>query len=243
MSRDAADLLGVLGGMGPLATVDFMRKLVDETPAAGDAEHVPVVVYSVPQVPDRPGAILRGGPSPLPAMAAGVRVLRAAGATRMAIACNTAHYWYEALAREAGVPIAHIVDAAYEELAAQCPAARRVGVIGTTGTIVAGFYQDRLAAHGLQAVLSTESDQNEYVLPAIAAVKRNDLPRAQALAVRACNGLNASGAQAIILACTELPVALDQDAGAVTVPCVDATRALARSCVRWWLGRAAAARP
>ena len=96
-------LLGVLGGMGPLATVDFLSKLIAETPAERDADHVPVLVYSVPQIPDRPAAILAGGASPLPEMLNGLRTLKAAGAACIAIPCNTAHYWYDALAREAGV--------------------------------------------------------------------------------------------------------------------------------------------
>src|SRR5688572_33509583 len=96
-------LLGVLGGMGPLATVDFLAKLIEETGAERDEDHVPVVVYSVPQIPSRPAAILHGGASPLPAMLEGVRTLERAGATAIAIACNTAHYWHDALAAQ-GVP-------------------------------------------------------------------------------------------------------------------------------------------
>ena len=228
-------MLGVLGGMGPLATVDFLRKLLEETPAERDADHVPVVVYSVPQIPDRPAAILGEGPSPVPAMAAGIRVLTRAGATRIAIACNTAHYWFDELAREAGVPLLHIAVAACDELAQRGVNATAVGVIGTRGTITAGFYQERLAARGIRALLSSEVDLTEFVLPAIAAVKRGDLPRAHELAVRACEQLRAAGAQSIILACTELPPALDLHPTEVATICVDATRALARACVRWWL--------
>src|SRR5690606_28553292 len=108
MSANANPLLGVLGGMGPLATVDFLSKLIEETAAGRDDDHVPVVVYSVPQIPSRPAAIVSGGPSPLPAMLDGVRTLKGAGATVLAIACNTAHYWYDDLAAAAGIPIVHI---------------------------------------------------------------------------------------------------------------------------------------
>ena len=75
------ELLGVLGGMGPLATVDFLRKLIEETPARCDEDHIPVVTYSVPQIPNRPLAITAGGESPLPALLAGIRALGRAGAT------------------------------------------------------------------------------------------------------------------------------------------------------------------
>src|SRR4051812_14632246 len=107
--REKRRVLGVLGGMGPLATVDFLKKLIEETPATRDQDHVPVVVYSVPQIPDRPGAILEATESPLPAMLEGVRVLKGAGAAALAIACNTAHYWYDELSAE-GVPVVHIAD-------------------------------------------------------------------------------------------------------------------------------------
>ena len=85
-------LLGVLGGMGPLATVDFLAKLCAATPADGDADHVPHVTVSIPQIPSRVAAILRGGESPLPALVDARDRLRAAGATHYAMPCNTAYH-------------------------------------------------------------------------------------------------------------------------------------------------------
>ena len=233
--EDAADpLLGVLGGMGPLATVDFLRKMIEETPAAGDADHVPVVVYSVPQIPDRPAAITGNGESPLPHMLKGMHTLRQAGARVVAIPCNTAHYWYDDLVREGGLPILHIADAACAELPARGITADTVGIIATNGTLAAGFFQQRLASRGLRCLTSSAADQEALVLPAIACVKRNDLAQAHALAVRAAQRLRESGAQAIILACTEIPPAMEHAPCAVSDICVDATRALARACVAWW---------
>jgi aspartate racemase len=232
-------LLGILGGMGPLATADFMHKLIAETPAAGDADHVPVVVWSVPQIPDRPGFILHGGESPLPAMLDGIRVLRGAGATCIAIPCNTAHYWYDDLARAAGVPVLHIADAACDMLERRGIRGEAVGLMATRGTLAAGFYQQRLEARGYHPLLSTEADQRELVLPGIACVKRFRLDEAAALLLQAVARLRDAGARAIVLGCTEIPVALDH-AGADAMA-VDATRALAQACVRWW--RAADPRP
>lgn len=91
-------LIGVLGGMGPLATIDFMQKVIDATPAERDQDHVPLIVYSVPQIPDRVGAACAGTDEPLPAMLAGIRTLEKAGVEAIAIACNTAHAWYDQLA-------------------------------------------------------------------------------------------------------------------------------------------------
>lgn len=220
--------------MGPLATVDFLKKLIQETPAERDAEHIPVVVYSVPQIPDRPAAILAGGDSPLPAMLNGIRILKQAGAACVAIPCNTAHYWYNELARDGGLPILHIADAACEQFTALGLRADSVGLIATRGTIAAGFFQQRLAMRGLRCILNTPSDQDSLVLPAIECVKRGDLPRAHELAVHAAENLRAAGAQAILLACTEIPPALEHAPSDVAAICIDATRALARACVAWW---------
>ncbi len=230
---EARRILGVLGGMGPLATVDFLKKLIEETPARRDQDHVPVIVYSVPQIPDRPAAILENAESPLPAMLEGVRALKNAGATAIAIACNTAHYWHDALAAE-GVPILHIADATCDELLAHAPGASRVGLIATKGTVAAQFFQERLRARGIECLLSTEGEQDELVLPAIVAVKQHALDRAHTLAVRACEALRLRGAAAIILGCTEMPVAVEFAPHPVRELCVDPTRALAKACARWW---------
>lgn len=226
-------LLGVLGGMGPLAAADFLAKLAIETPAVRDQDHVPYVAWGVPQIPDRPAAILNGGESPLPQMLRGIAALKQAGAQAVAIACNTAHYWYDDLVREGGLPILHIADAACDLLAELGIDSGRIGLIGTDGTIAAGFFQQRFAARGFDCLLSTREDQEQLVLPAIACVKTNELQRAHELAVRAVMQLHAAGARAVVLACTETPLAIDHAPSAAAAICVDATRALARACVAW----------
>jgi aspartate racemase len=213
-------ILGVLGGMGPLATVDFLQK------------HVPVIAYSVPQMPERPPAIVGSGASPLPQMLDGIRSLKRAGATTIAIACNTAHHWYEALAAQGGLPILHIADAACAALGEAAP--RRVGLIATDGTIAAGFYQSRLQARGIECLLCDGGDQRMLVLPAIEHVKRNELGEAHELAARTVQHLRGRGAQTIIMGCTEIPLALEFQPTALAAHCIDATRTLARACVAWW---------
>ena len=224
-------VLGVLGGMGPLATVDFLRKLIEETPATRDQDHIPVIAYSVPQIPDRPPAIIGHGQSPLPHMLEGIHTLKRAGAQAIAIACNTAYFWYDALVAQGGLPILHIADAACAALAGQ--AVQRIGLLATEGTVAAGFYQSRLRALGIECVLSSADDQRTLVLPAIECVKHHDLPQAHALATRAARQLHENGAQAIVMGCTEIPPAIEYQTADVTKHCIDATRALARSCVAW----------
>jgi len=219
--------------MGPLAAADFLAKLAAETPAIRDQDHIPYVAWGVPQIPDRPAAILHGGASPLPQMLRGVAALKQAGATVLAIACNTAHYWHADLAREGGLPVLHIADAVCDLLAERGITAGNIGLLGTDGTVKAGFFQQRFAARGLGCVLSSRADQDKLVLPAIAAVKANDLALAHKLAVDAVARLLDSGAQAVVLACTETPVAIDYADSPVNSRCIDATRALARACVAW----------
>lgn len=224
--------------MGPLATVDFLQKLIEETRVERDQDHVPVIVYSVPQIPDRPAAILENGPSPLPAMAEGVQALKRAGAQAVAIACNTAHYWYDALSRE-GVPILHIADATCDALDQSGVQTRTVGLIATKGTVAAGFFQERFATRGIECLVSSEEEQNALVAPAISAVKRHALADAHRLAIAACERLQQRGAGAIILGCTEMPLAVEFAAHPVQAICVDPTRALAQACVRWWRSQSA----
>jgi aspartate racemase len=224
-------LLGVLGGMGPLATVDFLQKLIEETPAQRDQDHLPVIAYSVPQIPERPPAITGNGESPLPHMLQGVRTLKRAGAQTIAIACNTAHFWYDELVAQGDVPILHIADAACAALTDA--AVRRVGLIATDGTLAAGFYQSRLAARGIDCVLCSAQAQHTLVPLAIECVKRNDLAAAHALASEIAYQLIADGAEAVLMGCTEIPLAIEYQHSDLDGRCIDATRALARACVAW----------
>jgi aspartate racemase len=109
-------LLGVLGGMGPLATLDFQHKLLDATPAQSDQHHLPSVVWNVPQIADRQKALAGAGPSPLPQLLEGIEKLNQAGASHIAIPCNTAHHWYPQLSAASDAPILHIVDATLDAL-------------------------------------------------------------------------------------------------------------------------------
>ncbi len=228
--------LGILGGMGPLATVDFMRKVIDLTPAAGDQDHIPMVVASIPQVPDRTAAILGSGQSPLPAMLEGIRLLNQAAVAAVAIPCNTAHYWFDDLARESRAPILHIVDAACSVLKERTRGVGTVGFLGTTGMVKSGIYQRRIEAGGYACLVPDEGDQEKRVMGGIYKIKAGDLAAARGLLELAADGLRARGAGAIVLGCTEIPIVI-KDGGDV----IDATLALAGACVRLFMATDAAA--
>lgn len=223
-------MLGVIGGMGPLATADFFGKLIVATGAERDEENIPTLIHSVPQLPSRPAAILRGGESPLPALIAARDRLLAAGATMLAMPCNTAHHWYSELAADARVPFPHIADAVGAELPLE---AQRIGIIATAATLAARIYEERLDS-GIEW-LRPDADQFERaVQPAIDAVKRNAAADGGRLLAPVIVALRERGASCVILACTELPVALDAIASPLHAHCIDSTAALARACVRTW---------
>jgi aspartate racemase len=228
-------MIGVLGGMGPLATADFYEKVIARTPAMRDQDHVPLVIYAVPQVPDRTAAILHGGASPLPDLLAGLRTLVAAGARAIAIPCNTAHAWYDELAAASPVPILHIADAASAAAARIAGAGTPVGLVATAGTLAAGIYPRRLAERGFDCVMPSAPDMDELVTPGIFRVKAGDVEGGGRLLERAVERLLGRGAAVAILGCTEVPVALDRLGSPLRVRCVDATAALAQHCVDWWL--------
>ena len=223
--------MGILGGMGPAATIDFMSKLVKATPASRDQDHIPMVVYAVPQIPDRTAALLDEGPSPFAALCDGLFALQRCAADFICIPCNTAHEWYERLSKVASVPILHIVDAVVEELQLAVPTARRIGLMATSGTICARIYQNR-APKAFEWELPTVTLQTQSVMAAIAAVKCGNADEASQL-LRPCFEYLVSGqmVDAIVLGCTELPLISNQSQ--VPIPVIDSTNALARVGVRY----------
>ena len=239
----AAGVVGVLGGMGPLATVDFMRKVRDATPAASDQEHVPIVVSCIPQVPDRTAAFRGEGASPLDAMVHSGQRLVAAGAGLIVMPCNTAHLWFDALRDALGLPMLHLVDAAMADALEQAGAGARVGLLATDATLASGLYLNRRCdpAAGVTWLLPTAGEMLEWVMPGIAAVKAGRLDAGGELLARAAQALRRRGAEAVVLGCTEIPLVLD--AATAGLPVIDPAAALARRAVAWSFGeRVAAAR-
>ncbi|MDQ0391542.1 aspartate/glutamate racemase family protein [Labrys monachus] len=224
-------LVGVLGGMGPAATLDFLDKLIAATPAERDQDHIPVTVWSNPRIPNRNRALLEpGSPSPGPDLQYGVRQLEAQGASFIAIACNTAHHWHAEMQAAVSIPILHIADIAVAALreAGHLPGTA-VGLMCSDGTLASGYYDTRLAEAGF-AVIRPTDDMQRRMMTAIYAVKVADLTLAGRLSRELAKEFAAAGAGVLLLACTELPVALANDLCGLP-SCIDATLCLARACV------------
>lgn len=231
----ATRILGVLGGMGPLASAQFMLRLTLLTPAERDQDHIPAVLWSDPRVPDRSAARLAGGADPLPALLRGIRGLEAAGCGAIVIPCNTAHGWFDAMQAATRLPILHIVDAAAAELARLGVPGGKVGVMGTAGTLAMRLYQERLEALGYACLVPEPEEMERLVSPAIALVKANRVAEAYAPLAEAARTLVARGAQAVVLGCTEIPLGI-QAGPALPFPVADTIDALARVAIAWARG-------
>lgn len=213
--------LGVLGGMGPAATLDFLAKLQAATPAARDQDHLRVLVDINPQVPDRND----GDDSPGPVLADMAVRLRDGGAQVLAIACNTAHAYAEEVRTASGLPLVDMIEAACQ--AARIGGARKVGVLATGLAI--GLYTDRLTGMGLEPVLPSKAKQ-EWFMSLLYRIKAGDTgEEVEAEMAAVAYALAEDGADAVIAGCTEVPLVLDSDA--LEIPIIDAGQVLAERCV------------
>lgn len=204
--------------MGPAATVDFLAKLQAATPASRDQDHIRVLVDLNPQVPDR-NVDAHAAEVELGRMAAG---LKASGAQVLAMPCNTAHA-HAAAIEACGLPLVNLITVACE--AARATGARRIGLIGTGAAVQ--LYAQRLAGLGLEPLRLGAAGQAAF-MDLLYRIKAGDLGEQVVLAAEGlAEDLAAAGAEAIVAACTELPLVLTN----APVPLIDATRALAEACV------------
>ena len=227
----AMQLYGILGGMGPLAGAHLFRRITELTKASSDQEHIPIILYSVPQIPDRSDAILGRGKSPLPEILRGLSMLTQSGVHEVALACNTAHYWHEQMSTARHVPIIHIVDAVISRLQQSIGAATKIGILATDGTVRGGFYKERLQKAGFSIEDPTRYELDELIGPAIHAVKAGEMMLAERLFVTAAMRQLDRGVEKIILGCTEVGIVLHETEAS---PYLDSTESLARYCVARW---------
>lgn len=221
-------IVGVLGGMGPAATVDFLAKLVAATPARTDQEHLRVLLWSDPRVPDRTAALLDGGADPTGWLLRGARLLADGGAELIAVPCNTAHAFLDPVQRRIGIRIVHMIDETVGRAAALDPRIRRAGLLATAGTVRAGLYQTRLAARGIETIAPTAAEQ-AGVAEAIRSVKAGCRERPAGVIAEIGGRLVTRGAQALIAGCTEIPLVFGPEDA--PVPVIDPAGALADAVV------------
>lgn len=219
--------VGVLGGMGPDATVDFMTKVIAMTPADKDQDHIHMLVDHNPAVPNRQAAILGGGEDPGPALAAMARRLEQAGADFLVIPCNTAYVFEQSIIDAVSIPLISIIDETIAALPKKCSV---VGLLATDGCLKAGVYQKALKSQGIKSVELTGDDMQE-LMNLVNAIKAGDMGAAIADTMRAlAEELVSRGAEAVVAGCTEIPLVLDDSM--LNVPLISSTDVLAQKTVQ-----------
>jgi aspartate racemase len=226
-------MIGILGGMGPEATLDLYRHIINLTPAIKDQDHIRVLIYSNPKIPDRTKAIAGTGESPLGFLIDSAKLLENGGAGIIAMPCNTAHHYLPEMRQAVGIPILNMIDETSRTLCRLQPQARAVGLLAAIGTVRSGVYDKVLSKAGIKLLVPDESDQAK-IHEAIAQVKAGVHNRATQETFESIGRrLIESGATAVILGCTEVPLAFDPHA--VDYPTLNPTRILAQSAVDWAL--------
>ena len=223
--------IGILGGMGPLATADLLLKIIRHTRAEKDQDHIRVFIDNNSRIPDRTEAILRGGENPLPEMSSALKNLLACGADGIIMPCNTAHYFHGQLQALSPKPILHMPEITARACREGFPG-KTVAILATSGTLESGIYHRVLEAADIPFLVPDEEAQRLLMYLTYDVVKAGvPLEREKDSWRNLLAGLRKKGADYFILGCTELPL-LAQGLE-VPGPFIDPTDELARAAVRF----------
>lgn len=220
--------IGIIGGMGPLATADLFEKIILHTRAACDQEHLRVLIDSNTNIPDRTAAILQGGADPVPELIASARGLERQGAELLLMSCNTAHYFYDAVQTAVSVPVLDMIRLTAQALIER--GVRTAGLLATDGTVQTGIYQQCFEGTGIRLLTPDGPDQQAVMDLAYRGVKAGSLDYDTAAARAAMEALLRRGAETLILGCTELPLAMELYG--IDLPVTDPTLELALAAIR-----------
>lgn len=219
--------LGIIGGMGPLAAADLLEKIVQNTQAKKDQDNIHVILDSNTHIPDRTAAIRHGGSDPRPQLQASACRLEAAGAGVLAISCNTAHYFYKDVSAAVSVPVLHMPRLTAGWLCRT--GLTRAALLATDGTVQSGIYQAAFAGSGVDLLMPDGEGQQAVMSLIYEGVKAGKAHFNTAAIRAALARLQAAGAGAFILGCTELPLAFSMYG--LPGRTIDPTTVLARAAV------------
>ena len=220
--------IGIIGGMGPLATADLFEKIIHATDAARDQDFPHVIVDCNTDIPDRTAAILSGGEDPVPQLVRSAHALERAGAQVLAMPCNTAHWFYDELCRHTDLPVLHMLRLTADSLERE--GIGTVGLLATDGTIRTGIYETLLADRGIKVVKPDAVGQRRVMSAIYDGVKAGNLAAIDIPALRqTLDAMLEQGAERFVLGCTELPIVFSQCA--LAYPVADPTQILAEAAV------------
>jgi aspartate racemase len=234
-------IIGILGGMGPEATIDLFTKIVKGTKAKKDQDHLRILIDNNPKIPDRTLAIQGKGPSPLNQLVRSAKVLEKAGADFIVIPCVTAHYYYESLQKRIEIPILHIAVETAKHVKNKFKGIKKIGLIATTGTIHTRLFQKAFSHTGIELILPDPEAQKRWIMEAIygrGGIKAvGPSEGSKRLILKASEMLIRRGAQAVVAGCTEVPLVLKE--GNLSVPVIDTIHTLAQAAILMAQGRTA----
>ncbi len=220
--------VGIIGGIGPLATADLFRKMILMTDAKTDQEHLHIIVDNDTSVPDRTEALLRGGEDPTPYLVRSARRLQRAGAGVLAMPCCTGHGFLPAIESAVSVPVLNMLEETAETLAGA--GVRRAGLLATEGMLATGLFDAALRDAGVEPLRPDESGQRAVTDMIYRAVKAGDWSFDTSGFRAMGDRLLRAGAEVLVLGCTELPVAFEEFG--IDLPYADPTAILACAAVR-----------
>jgi len=219
-------VVGIMGGMGPLATVDLMQKIISFTPAEKDQDHLHLITDNFPQIPDRTTAILGKGTDPTPFMIESAHRLESAGADFLVVACNTAHFFVKSVENTVSIPILHMPLETAKFLKKHH--FKKVGLLATDGTINTKLYQHSCHHYKIEVIEPNIQMQKE-VMKGIYAIKGGNLEQGSSYLSKITRSLIEEGAEAIIAGCTEIPLVLKSSSFSAII---DPTEILARAVIK-----------
>ena len=223
-------IIGILGGMGPEATIDLFYKIIKFTPAEKDQDHLRIIIDNNPKIPDRTAAILGKGEDPLPALQESARNLEKAGADFIIIPCNTAHYFLSSIQKSVKIPVLNMIEEAAKETQQRIFPIQKVGLLASIGIYKTEIYHQHFRKFNIE-VISPEEKDKEEVMKVIYAVKAGNLSNeVKGNILKIAQKLIDKGAEVIIAGCTEIPLILKE--GDVSVPIIDPTQVLAKAAVQ-----------
>lgn len=222
-------VLGIIGGVGPLATTYFMQLLIQKTEAHTDQDNMPMIVINDPQIPDRTSYILDNSePDPLPELVKVAHWLEDAGADFLAIPCNTAHYFYDSISESVDIPVVNILQETAELIAHKKDKHATVGLMATRGTIASNLYQEYFAQLGMDVKIPADDDQDLLMELIYDCVKANR-PYDERVLLNIARGMHDKGCDIVLIGCTELSV-IYQNLTQKPIWLIDALDVLAESC-------------
>ncbi|AEH24360.1 cysteate racemase [Pyrococcus yayanosii] len=219
--------IGILGGMGPLATAELFRRIVEKVPARRDQDHPKVIVISNPQIPDRTAFILGYGEDPRPALVETAKRLEACGADFIIMPCNTAHAFIEDIQRAVKIPVVSMVEETARKIAEM--GVKRAGLLATTGTVVSRVYERALARWAVEVVVPDEEGQEKVMRAIYEGVKAGNIELGRRLILEVARSLEGR-VDCVIAGCTEVSLVLHD--GDLSVPIVDPMDVIAERAVR-----------